>query len=324
MSRWLVLFAFTLGCKGTGVVADTSGREGDADTDADSDSDADVDSCTATISALFPIDGAVDVALSPDVVASFSAHVDDGQFTVGIDGATGFTVLADDGLSATFTPDANLTAATTYQASASACGGALTTSSFTTLSDVVDGNDLTGNTYGTVFGDLAFTEPPQATMAAAQGLGFDLDFMVLIGVQTYDAANDELTAAAATGGKQGGNVRPDCEGAIGNIAADFSANPAVAVGPEDLAVPIDGGAMTFEDFTMTGTFALDGSALETAHLTGALDLRGSGVPCALLATLGGATCVACNDGVSECLLVDASAASAPLVPGLDLVTACHL
>jgi hypothetical protein len=197
MSRWLVLLAFTLGCKGTGVVGDTPGNEGDADTDADSD--ADVDSCSATTTALVPIDGAVDVALSPDVVASFSAHVDDGQFTVGIDGVTGFTTLADDGLSATFVPDANLTTGTTYQASASACGGALTTASFTTVSDVVDGNDLTGNTYGTVFGNLAFTEPPQATIDFAQTLGFDLGFMVLIGVQTYDAVNDDLTAAAAIG-----------------------------------------------------------------------------------------------------------------------------
>jgi hypothetical protein len=99
----------------------------------------------------------------------------------------------------------------------------------------------------------------------------------------------------------------------------------MAVGPKDLAIPINGGgAMTFEDFTMTGTFALDGSALNTARLTGALDLRGSGASCSLLALFGGATCVPCSDGVSECLLVDASAASAPLVPGLDLVTACHL
>jgi hypothetical protein len=322
MNRSVVALAFVLGCNGGDGKSETA--DPTTGTDPTTTETPTTAPCTAELLGLTPTDGTVGFPIAGSVVASFSASVVEGQYTVGIDGVTGTTVLAGDGLTATFTPDAPLAESTAYQATASACDSQLA-SSFETAGESVDPTDLTGKTYGILFGNLTFTEPPQTVINLAESLaGLDTTFFLLVGVQDYDAANNSLIAAAATGYPYGVTIEPDCAAALGDIVADFSQNPTFQFGPTDLAVPYGAyDTLNIESLDLQGTFSTDGAEIQNVLVTGRLDLRPTGVGCSVAAALG-ATCAPCADGVPECLVVDASATRAGEIVGLDLAATCGL
>lgn len=292
------------------------------------DTDVTTDPCAAMIASLEPADGATDVALDAVVVATFTEPVGDGEYAILVDGVAGTTVLGEDGTTATFTADAPFAYGTTYTVTASACTSTQA-AAFTTIPEevvtTVDPDTITGSTYGLYFKDLRFTEPPQAVINAAESFGLSTDFYVLVGIQSYDPVTSSLVAAATTGElDEMGVMVPACDAALGGIVADFTQNPTFSVGPTDFSIPFDDGdEMTVEDFGLTATITPDGDTIEDVSFTGALDMRPTGQKCSLAAALGG-TCIPCNDGKKECLVLDATADEAERVDGLDLTLECGL
>lgn len=114
--------------------------------------------------------------------------------------------------------------------------------------------------------------------------------------------------------------------------ADFTDRPYFSIGTDLLSVDYTFGeadvTIPIEDFTLTGTFAADGSQVEEAYVTGMVDTRYLGplLPaddseteaCDTLAAIG-VYCEACVDGAELCLPMIAENITALWVEGTTLV-----
>lgn len=299
---------------------DTDGStDGDADTDADADTDTDAD-CTATVVGIEPADGDIDVASNTTVVATFSTPVDAAE--IGLDGGmTGSVTIADNGLSAVFTPDGFFAAGQTYTATAAVCESS-DAASFTIL-EAPDEAVLEGKTYAIDLTQANFEDPPgiggilgdQLTTPILLGVvavtGVSLETIGAIGVAEADPAEQEFCAETLD--------FPD---------ADYSGAPGFQIGPADLALNVAGYDITIDDLLVSGIFADDGSEFHDGVFEGYIDTRPL-VPlydptadedaiCVLVGYLG-ASCVACSsDGGEFCLHMLANEITAYEVEDLTL------
>lgn len=276
--------------------------------------------CTAAIDATEPTDGSTIVPVNASVTVHFSAAVDASHpFTVAVDGLTGATALAADGLSATFAPDAAMSPDTVYTARASVCDAAETVFSFTTLPPPLDPVTVVGNTYGVPYADLVWITPTNADILVP-----DIEIL-LAQVTGVDEVEETLSSIVGAGYLDlDGDVTIECDAAADAGVADFSANPAVAMGPIDFVIPIGGIDIIIEEFTLFSIVAADGLALESTFLAGRLDTRPLGMgDCALLALIAGGDCVACADGEEQCLDAKASAGTLTLQDA-DIAGTCDL
>lgn len=98
------------------------------------------------------------------------------------------------------------------------------------------------------------------------------------------------------------------------VPADFSGAPAFETGPGTGALSYASIDMPLEDLFLDGTFAMDGDEIVGLHLDGLLDTREMGAlvgddgdEYALfdLAGAAGVPCVACADGTTTCLALQA-------------------
>ena len=290
----------------------------DTDTDADTDTDTDTDvPCTATVTSLSPVDGSVDVSIETTVVAAFSEAVTVADITVD-GGANGTVTLADDGLTAVWTPDAALSRDTAYTATASVCDGGLSTS-FTTAGEAIT-IDLTDRTFDVELdgSDLTWVKPSQGRLIVGQIDTTDVLFMV------QSATADELDLLGAAGFDDGGTTQQyPCTYAIDFPATSFSANPAFTAGPLDTEMVTGDTSFAVYDLAASGIIADDGEEMNDVIVTGLIDTRnldeaaGFDV-CDAMANFGD-DCVACpDDGVVKCLELEVHDERAPWIEGLLL------
>jgi hypothetical protein len=276
--------------------------------------------CTATIAATDPADGATVVPVDASITASFSAPIGPTDaFELTVDGVTGTSALAGDGLSASFTPAAPLDPETAYTAHASVCGSAPVAFSFTTLPPALDPVDLVGNTYGVPYADLEWITPTNADI-----LQPNIEIL-LAQITGVDLVAETVSSVVGAGYLDlDGDVTIECDAAVDSGTADFSANPALSMGPADFVIPFGGIDIIIERFTLFTVVSADGATLDNTFISGRLDTRPLGFgDCALLALIAGGTCVPCADGEDQCLDAKASAGTMTLQDA-DVEATCGL
>jgi hypothetical protein len=278
-------------------------------------------SCETTVLSLDPADAASDLGLDATVTATFSAPVTTDEIRVEIVGVDGSTTLAEDGLSATFTPDHELEPNLSYAAEAQVCSE-VTNTAFTTLFLQVDPRDLEGKVFGIPFGRGTWTSPSDwQTIAYLVGIDTP-DFLLL----EFTASNgfDELVLNAAVTGT---NITEPDQAPCGEVAtwtADFSDNPSLDTGDEGTMM-FDlqwYGDFLFQSLRVTATLNEDGTALNGAVFHGVLDTRALGLegdegPYEACDT-GFIDCYPCADGAPSCTEVTIEAGNGQLLEGFDL------
>ncbi len=318
------------------LAACTGDEPGDSDkTPADSDSaDTDPGPCTTQVLSFEPANGTTEVYYQSTLVVSFDGDGGSAVFTLTDEAG------ADVPVSAVFTDgnvQAELTATlgplTTYTLTVDLCG-ATTTSSFTTSelgSELtLDPADLVGMTYVFRISDAEITEPAFLDVLAATYL------TVPILISVADANETSIDLFGGLGCETGDIDCPtgDSEYVQYDLpswdfpVADFTTqpyflteSPLVTIQYGDLPIPI-------ENFTLAGTFAADGSAIEEGYATGIGDTRYMGElvgkpdePGAVcdLASSAGVYCTDCSDGEPYCMYIVAEHITASLVDGLTMV-----
>lgn len=214
-----------------------------------------------------------------------------------------------------FTPAAPLATGATYQATLTHCGGAADVSFQTgdLGGALTDGPEsLVGRTYAVALGDARFVKPE----GVGSLLGGLLTQDILVGVT---AANDTEINMMGALSQEGSLDQDRCEPSIEfPVAADFSEAPFFAIEAEELALTIADFNVGIKDFTLSGTFAADGSYMGGAVLAGLLDARdlvealiGGGIleegsdatsVCDLISAFN-VNCEACSDGEAYCLSI---------------------
>lgn len=324
---FLLLAAPLVACNnGTKAQTDDTSVGQDADTDTDTDADADTDSdadtdtgCAATIVSTTPNDGATDVMLDTTVTATFSDAAYSAELV--LKDSTGASVpgrasVGGDGLSVTFTPDDLLARSATYTYTVRACGQNADVS-FTTVGDAVT-TDLTGRTYDV---DLAGSDitwlAPNAGPTLVSSLTTD---HLLLMVQSVGSQIDTLAAAGLMLDR--GLTQYPCADPIDFPATSFASDPAFLAGPLDAELSAGSTSVPVYDLTFGGTFSADGNELGGVEVTGLIDARpitdslGTDV-CAVLPMFGD-SCIACPDGVVQCIALDVLDAAAPYASGVTV------
>jgi len=325
---FFALPALALACTpddGSIVVDDTAtDTEADTDTDADSDTDTDTDAdtdvgCDDELDYLDPGNGTIDVSPTPTLSAWLVDGNPDATIELSLSGpdgeVSGSVANANGGARWTFSPDEELARTTQYTFLAEVCGESLE-STFTTVSGPVDASGLVGKTYDIgMDDDLVWNSPDQTVGALLLGY-IDTDH-VLVNIDAVDVDNDTITTIGAMGWDQGNGVEQyPCTYSIPFDAADFSGNPYFQAGPSNTTLGAGGFDVNVEDFTVSGSFTEDASAVSNMRIVGYMDVRDlefQGVDaCTALTFLGGG-CEACpSDGVKGCVKLDVEDSEAPL------------
>lgn len=270
-------------------------------------------SCEVEVDASFPVDGTPDAYYRTTIEFELSDPDPEGTPTVTVvdgSGATvaGTTTLNEDGDVVIFTPDAPLSAATTFTATLDWCAGTYPIT-FTTSS--LGGSltsDLVGKSYVVDLTAADFVEPA----GVADLLLGSLENSILLGVQAT-SPNLQMIGAISV---DAGTDQDLCTETIPFPAADFSQSPYFEVGPEDTTISVAGYNIEILQLEVTGTFAADGSYFGGGTLSGELDARllaplvgellGTKDPdeiCGVVAGFGVSCEVCSSDGQPYCLAV---------------------
>ena len=285
----------------------------------DSDTPTGQADCIATLTGVTPEDGAVGVPANQAIEIRFSAPAT--AVTAAIDGVESSLNIAPNGLTAALIPIEPLQYETTYDLTVSVCGVS-STSSFTTAPPPV--TVQAGLVFELPFDELVWNAP-QSSAAFTPFVEFE-NFLFEITNVPDDAAFE----AAMTAGWPDGD--PECPSVV-ELFADFTTTPLFSTDAAILAIPVDGPDGTFEilvdNLEFGGRFTAEQELLDVTF-TGRIDTRpfdiligGEGATCGL-ATLAGDTCIACEDGVESCLLIDVSVPEAIPSDGPGIVEPCEL
>lgn len=331
----LILFPLlVLACgKADGDAVDTSDidtQNPDTDTSVDSgETDTEVP-CTAEVIEITPEDGEDDVFYRDSLSVAFTEDASAAAFAL-TDDSTAVVLehvvsWGEGNLMATLEPTEFLAGATTYTLTVNVCE-VETAASFETSvygQPIEGGNEtLTGLTSVILFENVNFTQPENIGPIIA---GY-LDIPLLVGV--LGAGTDSVDVVAAQGyfHNVNGYMQRINEPSwtFGQVDLDgnayFSGQVAeIDFGDSNLSIPV-------HDFSLSGTFAPDGSHFAGGTIGGQVDSRfmapmfgqtDPGYPCELMTSLG-AECEACPDGEIYCLtLLGEDIVSTP-VPDLTLV-----
>lgn len=322
------------------VVACTGDTDGGTPTDKDPT--VPVEECEATVAGFDPAADSLEVAVDATVTVTFSEAIPEGGNWLlnlaDIKGkeVAGTATLAGDAMSATFVPDAALAYEQVYRISAAACDDSQT-ADFATGAEPIVTTGLEGKTYGIAQEDLTVTNPAglNALLAVVPGGLFDV---LAFQLTTYDAGNQLFTAQATVLDEYD---MPFCDLMV-SADADFSANPFIELGPQNLQIDLGlGNTIELEDLFVGGRIAADGTALEDASVSLLLAFETIGVgellnlktepTCDEISTtdiikgfITKPDCVPCTTSTSgNCLLIEASADEAAEI-AVDLSKECPI
>ncbi|MEZ4320500.1 MAG: Ig-like domain-containing protein [Myxococcota bacterium] len=292
-------------------------KSGPADTDPQ-DTDP---GCVATLASITPADGATDVPVNTTVDVVFTAPPNP-NWAMGIAGVQGRVEVGEDGLSASFVPNAPLAEDTLYSVTVSVCD-VTTPTTFRTTTEPVDPGE--GDTYELPFDDLEWVSPSSAAVFTTL-IAFD-SFLMEIGPLASDGQSFD---AMFTAGWPLGE--PECPSAVA-IQADYSGNPIFTTDSGVLDIPVEDAPIPLvihiDELTFTGRFTAEGG-LENVRFTGRIDTRpfddllgGPNATCEL-AELAGDVCAPCADGEASCLLLDVRVDEAVLSFGPGISEPCGL
>lgn len=281
--------------------------------------------CDSVVVGFDPAADAMDVSVDASITVDFDPAVPEGGdwnvalATIDGDAVGGTAEIAADGTSATFTPDADLTYETVFTVTATACDST-ESANFLTGAQPLDPTSLEGTTFAILEDDLNITEP--AGVGALLGL---LELFGTLAVQftDYDANTESYGGVGAVLDADTDSFF--CEQSV-NTTVDFSGNPFVSFGPDDLEVEIaPGETLNLEDLTVSGRVAADGGSLQNPTVS--LLIASETIP---LIELGACpdiagipvTCLPCDSSPSgECLLLEGNVETANTIDR-DIVAEC--
>lgn len=235
----------------------------------------------------------------------------------------GALALVDEG--ATFTPDAPLSADTTYTWSAEICD-ATASGSFTTgaYGDAVDGAELVDLAFAIDLADAEWVQPE-----GGEDLFSSLfSGVILLGVEAADATMLDLIVAVGEVIDDETVQQDPCFATADFEPADFRNNPYAKVGPTTLEIDVEGLAVPLRNVRLEGAFIDGGASLEDGVLTAEGDIRdvasaiGSTAPqaCELLTTYVGIECTTCTeDGEPYCVGLELHEVRGVVQPGITVV-----
>ena len=257
----------------------------------------------------FYVRGTVDFKFTKDKDEEATVSVADAA-GANVDGSTEWI-----GDTIRFTPSTPLMTGSAYEATLTHCGGEAGVKFNTSdLGGALeDGPDsLIGNTYAVALGEARFVKPE----GVGSLLGGLLTQDILVGVTAADDTTISMMGALS----QEGSLEQDrCEPSIEfPVAADFTEAPFFSINADELALTVADFNVAINDFTLSGTFASDGSYMGGAVLAGLLDARdlvealiGGGIleegsnaqdVCDLIGAFS-VNCEACSDGEEYCLSI---------------------
>lgn len=263
----------------------------------------------------FPAQGATNAYYRTSIEAKLQIAEETAALSVmaGTDAVAGTSEVV--GKRVIFTPSAPLSPSTTYTVTMDYCAGTpswdFTTSA---VGGTTDTAALADATYSLDLASGRFVKPEGIGPLLQQYLTTS----VLVGVTGIDGSDIQMIGAIATDA----GVQDTCAPSIPFPAADFSANPFFAVGPEATTLNVQGNAITIDDLYISGAFSPDASYIAGAVLKGNIDTRPL-VPllnadpdaaddeiCNLAQSTLGVGCESCADGGVFCLglFVDSIAA----------------
>jgi len=310
---------------------DTNTPDPDSGTDLGTDTTP-AEDCVATVVSTDPLDGSTAFPASLPLSATFSAVVSGGDISLGIPGVTGVTRLNNDGMGATFTPDAPLAGSTDYSFTAGVCTDSVTVG-FRTAGAPVDASGLTDRTYAIDFNDVQWLAPAGADLLTNQ---IPVEY-ILVHVTEANATAETIDSSVAIGmtdTASGAVIQDPCQAPYDLGVQPFTTNPVFRVGPSTLTFDVQGSLAAVSDAFVEAVFVEQGDAIENVTISGQIDTRPldqfailSGDLCTDLGILS-VTCVACDtDGAVECLdtvlAVDRANAVDGLVYDPALVPACR-
>lgn len=294
---WLVPAATLAGCV-TGEPAVTSTDSPPADS-----ADA-ADVACARVASVDPADGAVGVYYRDPIQLAFDAQAD--SASIGILGADGApvaseTAWSEDSLVATVFAD--LAPATSHTVRVETCGevwsSSLTTSELGSELTLLP-SDLIGRTYVFSLSEARLSEPSVLEPLVDAFFTAPLLFMVV------SADTEEITWEGALGNSEGEQIADQPTWSF--PAADFTSAPYFAIEVPSISFDISGYPLPVENFSLSGDFTSDATAVAGARASGFADTRGvaalfgdsESAACDVVAE-NGVYCEECDDGSPFCL-----------------------
>jgi hypothetical protein len=283
--------------------------------------------------------GVDDFYYESNIWVEFTDDPDAGSVTLtltGPDGAVAGTTAMPKDDEATFDPGTNLAPNADYTLTVewAPCDGCPIDIAFSTSDHgqgVTDEAGLVGNTYDIDLAGATFVEPPGVGSILASQIG---DIRVLFTMTAAsDFAGGTVDIVGAVGEEAGGNITVDpCTETLKltetQPATWDSATGALAIGPADLSLSIQGITADIQQLLITGTVKPDGinmaggvfaGTIDTRPLDGLLDDSGEeGAICDLVEETVGIPCDDCGGGEMFCLSLRAEDIIAELVPGLTI------
>lgn len=305
----LLLLALTA-CDDQGIAEDTDLDPAGTDVDdngSDADTDIDIDTsdpanCTAALASTDPTANHNNFPTNTPLTAWFTAAVSSGEFSLSVEGVTGSTELAADGMSATFTPGQPLANETNYTFTTSVCGNQASTS-FRTAAAPLEEEALTDRTYAMDYDDVTWVSPSAISSFSSS---IPVEY-ILLHIAEANATDQTIDAIGSLGIDGTSGVEQDtCQDTFGFGPQDFATNPVFRVGPTTLTFPANGDEVSMYNAFIEAVFVEDGDAIENIAISGTVDTRdfeasvGLGDLCALV-QLFGDQCTTCPDGETKCL-----------------------
>lgn len=320
MSR--ISWISTIAAVGALSLVACSGDKGDTGGGAeDGGGSGDDGECSITFTHNNPGDGETEWYYKAALEVELSEADDTTDITVtdaggaAVDGSVSFS---ENGLTAYFTPSADLAPSTSYTVDVSVCSGGGSGSIGFSTSDLGTplACDLTGDTFRVNLAEARFLKPAGVAALLLDALEDD----ILVGVQSMGESELDMLGALSDGLGGGQNL---CYPSIPFPPASFD-DPAFEVGPADTTLNVSGIELEISNLSISGAFASDCSYFGGGQLAGELDARVLGPLvgdllgvtdpdeiCGLLVTFG-VTCDTCSsDGEPYCadILVDQIVAS---------------
>jgi hypothetical protein len=330
MFRWATLSCVCFAACHPEEAQDTGDpRTGDTPADDSGLTDDSGKSCTLAPVGTLPEEGASDWLYSDPLTVTFNAPAQKAALGLADGGgaAVEFTpTWSEDGtevsLAAAFAPSSS------YTLSITACDTTatvdFTTSAYgTPLS--LDPSALVGRTYHLDLAAAEYTEPAAADVILSTFVTADL----LLGIVAADAKTIDFLGTQGYEDGEGVFHQDDGLPTYGFANADFTAQPYATATTPAVQIQQSGSTYTFYDFTISGTFASDGSSIGGATIDATLDTTPLGTamglgddPMAACDSLDllGIACQACPTAgkYDNCLPVVARIDEAPQLVGLTL------
>ena len=327
MNRSWMLALVAAGCEPESAATDKDPADSAGTDSSDTDTGNPNPDCEVHLTSTTPNSGAVGWYYRDSLALEFDG--DGSSASIAVNDPSGIAAAqtvewSEGSLIATVSP--TLAANTTYSLDVDICGASnsipFTTSDIGAPLTLTD-EELTGRVFNFVLSDAEITDP--AVLEAIDDTTFPVPLLFEV-----TASMGQIALMGAIGGylEDGTLVQHPEHDTFYFPAADFSETPHFEVATELVTISYGGRDVPMNDFSLSGEFMSDGSAIVKGKIVTLLDTRYIGpllgqpdtpeAACDFAGSLG-IYCEACPDGEELCLHMSGEEITANYYEGMDLV-----